>query len=200
MSGTSVMLGCFAAAASSACCTAQPVASATWTMRRWLWPPSRVRCSALRPSRRERHAELDQPLRSRAARASTTCSTTSRSLRPGAGDHRVVDMRFEAVAFLQHRGDAALRPAGRAVAERALGDHRDLVRLGQVERRGQPGRAGADDEDVGGTASRSFRRRPTSGSGTRPRGPGRGSRRRRCRALRRSAPPAPAPALTLSLR
>ena len=27
------------------CCTAAPVASVTWTMRRALWPPSRVRCS-----------------------------------------------------------------------------------------------------------------------------------------------------------
>ena len=67
---------------------------------------------------------------------------------PGTGDHRVVDVRFEAVAFLEHRGDPALRPAGRAFTERALGDHRDLAVLGEVERGGQPGRAGADDEDV----------------------------------------------------
>ena len=81
--------------------------------------------------------------------ASTTCSTTRRSLRPGAGDHRVLDMRLEAVAFLEHRGDPALGARRRAVAKRALGDHRDLVGLGEVERGGQPGRARADDEDVG---------------------------------------------------
>ena len=81
MSGTRRMLGCLAAAASSACWTAEPVASATWTMRRWLWPPSRVRCSAAalgaRTARRARSAA-----RSPRARRSTTCSTTSRSLSP----------------------------------------------------------------------------------------------------------------------
>ena len=101
---------------------------------------------------RERHAELDQIARSRAGACSTTCSTTRAVVEPRAGDHRVVDMRFEAVAFLQHRGDPALRPRARAVAKRALGDDRDLVRLGEVERRGQPGRARADDEDVGSRA------------------------------------------------
>src|SRR5207253_6348443 len=68
---------------------------------------------------------------------------------PGAGDHRVVDVGFETVAFLEDGGDAALGPGARAIAERAFGDDRDLARLGQVERRGQPRRARADDEDVG---------------------------------------------------
>ena len=147
MSGTSVMFGCFAAAASSAWLIAQPVASATWTMRRWLCPPSRVRWSA--PFSLAKGTP--RSIRCRIARgaASTTCSTTLQVVEPGAGDHRVVDVRFEAVAFLEHRGDSALRAGARAVAERALGDHRDLVGLGEVERRGQPRRARADDEDVG---------------------------------------------------
>ena len=76
----------------------------------------------------ERHAELGQPLRSPRARARRHARPPRRSLRPGAGDHRVADMRFEAVAFLEHRGDPALRPAGRALGQRALGDHRDLER------------------------------------------------------------------------
>jgi hypothetical protein len=70
----------------------------------------------------------------------------------GAGDHRVVDVRFEAVAFLEHRGDPALRPAGGALSQRALGDHRDLAVLGEVQRSRQSGRAGADDQHVRGGA------------------------------------------------
>ena len=103
----------------------------------------------------ERHAELDQA-RDRARRRFDDMLDHRAVVEPGAGDHRVVDVRFEAVAFLEHRGDPALRPARRAFAERALGDHRDLVRLGKVERRRQPGRARADDEDVGGRRSRGF--------------------------------------------
>ena len=74
----------------------------------------------------------------------------------GAGDHRVFDVRFEAVAFLKHRRDPALGAGARAVAKRALGDDRDLAGLGEVERRGQSRRARADDEDVGGRGSRRF--------------------------------------------
>ena len=66
--------------------------------------PSSIRCSIARGA------------------ASTTCSTTLPVVEPRAGDHRVVDMGLEAVAFLEHRGDPALRPARRAFAERALGD------------------------------------------------------------------------------
>src|SRR5206468_3062380 len=54
----------------------------------------------------------------------------------------------EAVACLEHRGDPALGASGRPFAEGTLGDHRDLVRFGKVERRRQPSRARPDDEDV----------------------------------------------------
>src|ERR1044072_5314034 len=82
MSGIRVMLGWAAAAFSSACCTAQPVASSTWTMRRWLWPPWGVRCAPLLPG-----AALTGPP-SGASRAiaagapSTTNSTVARLLSP----------------------------------------------------------------------------------------------------------------------
>ena len=99
----------------------------------------------------ERHAELDQVL-DRARRGFDDMLDDLHVVEPRAGDHRVVDVGFEAVAFLEHRGDPALRPARRAFAKRALGDHRDLVRLGEIERGGQPRRARADDEDVGGGA------------------------------------------------
>ena len=150
MSGTSVILGCFAAAASSACWTAKPVASATWTIRRWLCPPSRVRCSA-------------SPSIANGTPSSIRCGDRARRrlddmlddasvVEPRAGDHRIVDVRLEAVAFVEHRGDPALRASRRAFAQSALGDHRDRVRFGEVERRRQPSRARADDEDVGGRA------------------------------------------------
>ena len=64
---------------------------------------------------------------------------------PRPGDHRVADMRLEAVALLEHRGDPALRPFGRPAAQFALGQHRDLLRARERQRSGQPRRAGADD-------------------------------------------------------
>ena len=66
----------------------------------------------------------------------------------GAGDHRVVDMAGKGVARLQHGRDAALRPGGRALVQRALGEHRHAEALGEIERRRQSRRARADDEDV----------------------------------------------------
>jgi hypothetical protein len=62
--------------------------------------------------------------------------------------HRVLDVAFEGVAFLEHRGDAALRPGGRARRDVALRQHDDAVTVGEIERAGQPGRAGAGDDDV----------------------------------------------------
>jgi hypothetical protein len=59
------MLGLASAALTSACCTAQPVASSTWTMRRCECPPSRVRCQrspTVSPFGVERHAQRRQPL------------------------------------------------------------------------------------------------------------------------------------------
>src|SRR5689334_10954013 len=68
---------------------------------------------------------------------------------PGPGNHRVLDVRFEAVAFFEYRGDAALRPARSSLAERALGDHGDPMSFGEVECRRQSRRARTDDQDVG---------------------------------------------------
>ena len=66
----------------------------------------------------------------------------------GAGDHRVLDMIVERVAGFEDGGDPALRPGGRSLVERALGEHGDPEAVGEVERGGEPGGAGADDEDV----------------------------------------------------
>ena len=120
----------------------------------------------------EGNAEIDQPLDG-LGRGLDDMLDHLPVVEPGAGDHRVVDMRFEAVPFLEHGGDATLRPARRALAQRALGDHRDLAVLGEVERSGQPGRAGADDQDVRGGAHAAFSltrlRNTSSRSGSRVR-------------------------------
>ena len=92
----------------------------------------------------EGHAQLRQP-RDRRRRVLDHELDRGAVVEAGAGDHRVLDMRLERVAGLEHRRDPALRPAGRALA---LGQHRHLEALREVERRRQPGRAGADDQDV----------------------------------------------------
>ncbi len=65
-----------------------------------------------------------------------------------AGDHRVLDMAFERVAGFEHRGDAALRPGGRAVGDVAFRQDDDAEAVGEAERRRQPGGARTDDDDV----------------------------------------------------
>src|SRR3546814_1783831 len=57
-------------------------------------------------------------------------------------------MAFERIAGLEHRGDSPLGPRGRAFVERALGEHRHLETLGEVERCRQSRRARTDDQDV----------------------------------------------------
>ena len=61
----------------------------------------------------ERHAQLGQPL-DRRRRVFDDELDGGAVVEPGAGDHRVLDMALERVAGLEHRGDPALRPAGRA--------------------------------------------------------------------------------------
>ncbi|PAV70983.1 hypothetical protein WR25_05947 [Diploscapter pachys] len=68
----------------------------------------------------------------------------------GAGDHRILDMVVERVTGFEHRGDPALRPGGRSFVERALGEDGDLEPVREIERRGEPGGARADDQHVGG--------------------------------------------------
>ena len=141
---------------SSACWTAQPVASATWTMRRWLWPPSRVRCQRSASPRVERHAELGQPL-DRRRRVLDDELDRRAVVEAGAGDHRVLDMAFERVARLEHRGDPALRPGGRAVGEAALGEHRDL----EVAARGSAPRVSPAAPEPMTMTSKAFGSRPS---------------------------------------
>jgi hypothetical protein len=68
-----------------------------------------------------------------------------------ARDLGVEGVRLRSVQRVEHRGDAALRPPRGPVVDVDLGDHRDVqARLAQMQRRGQPGDAGTDHQDVGG--------------------------------------------------
>ena len=95
----------------------------------------------------EGHAELGQPF-DRRRRVLDHELHGGAVIEARARDHRVLDMLLEAVAFFEHGGDAALRPGGRSARDRALGEHAHPEAVGQVDRRRQPGRAGADDEHV----------------------------------------------------
>ena len=101
------------------------------------------------PLGRERHAQFLEP---RDCRRRLRHDELDRRaiVEPGAGDHRVLDMALEGIAFLEYRGDPALGPGGRPLVHRALGEHGDLKAIGEIERGGEAGGAGADDEDVGG--------------------------------------------------
>jgi len=68
----------------------------------------------------------------------------------GTGDESVVEVLAGRVAGGERGGDAALGPAGRARVGDVLGDHEDAMPgLVQVERDGEAGDAGPDDDDVG---------------------------------------------------
>jgi hypothetical protein len=74
---------------------------------------------------------------------------------PGSGDQGVVQVLLGGVVRAERGGDAALGPAGGAVVQHRLGDdqHPEPGHP-QPQRGGQPGDAGADDDDIG-------RRRPS---------------------------------------
>ena len=58
-------------------------------------------------------------------------------------------MEGRGVALAVHPGDAALREGGASVAERPFGhDGHAVAGLVRMERRGEPGDAGPDDDDV----------------------------------------------------
>ncbi len=74
-----------------------------------------------------------------------------RVAQPHAGHQGVLGVRCRGVQRVQDRGDAALRPSGRAVVDVDLGDHGDVQpRLAQVQRAGQSGHPRAHHHHVGG--------------------------------------------------
>ena len=140
-------------AATSARCTSAPVASPpACTIRSRWWPPSRVSDSSPAGSRSKAAPERDelaQPGRALGAQHAHGVDVAQ----PDAGDERVLQVVLGGVLRAERGGDAALRPARGAVVDEHLGDEQDAARAGGVQRGGQPGDAGADDDDVG-------RRRP----------------------------------------
>ena len=73
-----------------------------------------------------------------------------RIAQPDPGDQRVLGVCRRRVERVEHRGDTPLRPPGRTVVDVHLGHHGDVQSgLAQVQRGGEPGDAGADDDHVG---------------------------------------------------
>ena len=95
----------------------------------------------------ERHAEIGQP-RDRGGRVFDHEFDRLAPVEPAAGDHRVADVIIEGIALVEHRGDPALCPGGRARIERAFGQHHDFAMFGQNQRSGQPGGPRPDDQNV----------------------------------------------------
>ena len=143
----SLMLGRARHCRSSAACTARPVASAAWAMRRAPWPPSRVRCSE-RPSSSRVKGTPSPSSQSIAAGPAPGCGARRRGAQPGAGDQRVLDVRLDAVVRRLRRRDAALRPGAGAIVRRALAQHGHAQMRRQRQGGGHAGQAGADDEHV----------------------------------------------------
>ena len=115
------------------------------------WPPSRASSKPAVLVDVEDRAERDQLVD--AARALVDQHADGVGVaQPGAGRERVgqVEVGGVGVAAAEHRGHAALRPAGRRLVQLGLGQHADphAVRLGRPHRRGQPGHAGAEHEQV----------------------------------------------------
>ncbi len=73
-----------------------------------------------------------------------------RVAQPDSGHERVLGVRLGRVQRVEHRRDATLRPARRAVVDVDLGDDRDVqAGLAQVQGGGQSGDPGTDDDHVG---------------------------------------------------
>ena len=66
-----------------------------------------------------------------------------------AGEQRILVMEFGLVVVREDGGDASLRIASIAVEERLLRDHKNALRLAQLQRRIEPGDARADNDNVG---------------------------------------------------
>ena len=66
----------------------------------------------------------------------------------GPGRQRVGDMGVDGILLVGHGGDAALGIERGALAQRFLGEHGNPRMIGQLQRKAQPGRAAADDQDL----------------------------------------------------
>ena len=101
--------------------TSKPVASPrAWTMRRWLWPPSRVRASW--PSSSSKCVPQSDQVVDLAGRLADHHLDDVAVAQAGAGRERVLDVVLEAVLGREHAGDAALGVGAVALLHLVLGD------------------------------------------------------------------------------
>jgi hypothetical protein len=96
---------------------------------------------------RERHPEFDQPA-DRLGRVGDREADRVRVAQPGASLEGVLDVCADRVAAVDDRGDSALGIARGALVERALGEHRDVGGVGELQGRGQAGGSAADHQHV----------------------------------------------------
>ena len=83
-------------------------------------------------------------------------------IQPRACDHRILDMVGKIIARLQHGGNPTLRPSSCAIGNGTLGQHRNLARCRQLQRRRQPRRARPNDQYIRFHQAALVRRRKTS--------------------------------------
>jgi hypothetical protein len=95
----------------------------------------------------EGHAAVDQPL-DRTLAVLDHEAGRGRVAQAGAGDEGVLDVGFDAVGVVEHRGDAALRPVACAVGQFALGHERHAQAVRQAKGHRLAGGAAAKDEYV----------------------------------------------------
>ena len=107
VSSQMVTFGASRAWAMMARMTSWPVASPrAWTMRRWLWPPSRVR--ARWPSSRSKCVPQRIEVVDRLRGVADDQLDDGAVAQAGAGGERVLDVVLEAILGGEHAGDAAL--------------------------------------------------------------------------------------------
>ena len=122
------------------------------------WPPSRASASEPVASRSNSTPERDQLVHA----AGALVDEDPHGLlvaQPGAGGQGVGQVQVGRVLVAaEHRGDAALGPAGGRLRQRALGQDAEGQRRsarrdgsGEPDRGGQPGDAAAQDQDVEGS-------------------------------------------------
>ena len=128
--------------------TSLPVASPrAWTMRSWLWPPSRPR--ARWPPAWSNCVPQSTSSAMRCGASRTTLLDHGRIAQRAAGLKRVGHVVLEAVVRVEHGGDAPLGVGAVRLADVLLGDDQDREFRIDGQRRPQPGQPAADDQHVG---------------------------------------------------
>ena len=97
--------------------------------------------------RTERNALFHQPFDSGRAIADHVLDHFPMA-KPAAYRNRILDVRFETVAIVEHRRNAALGVKRGALFQARLAEQAHPGKRGGAQRQRQPGRAAADDENV----------------------------------------------------